>query len=85
MMTFKEYANLEEGSGLEFLSTFVPDALMNIIKRSANKERYIKAAELYKDIIGDKSRNVSKGQAIKKVADMVGLNIRDLNKVFTGV
>jgi hypothetical protein len=84
MMTFKEYSEMEEGSGLEFLSTFVPTALMNVIKKSVNKDKYIKAADLYRDITKDKSRNVSKNLAIKKVADLVGLNIKDLTKVLAG-
>lgn len=75
---------MEEGSGLEFLSTFVPTALMNVIKKSVNKDKYIKAADLYRDITKDKSRNVSKNLAIKKVADLVGLNIKDLTKVLAG-
>ena len=84
MKSFLEYTEeqeLEEGSGLEFLATFIPNALLDQIKKSVNKKKYIAAVDIYRKIMKDTTRSVDKNNAIKKAASSVGVNFKDLNKI----
>ena len=38
---------VSEGSGLDFLSTFVPDTVLNKFKKSVHKKKYLKATDIY--------------------------------------
>ena len=76
---------VSEGSGLDFLSKFVPDAVLNKFKKSVHKKKYLKATDIYRTIIKDKSRSVSVNDAIKKAADIVGISHRDFAKLMQNV
>ena len=90
MLTFESYNNLseefdsiqlDENSALEFLSTFVPDVILKAILKGAHKKQYALGLKAYYDMTNDKTRRLSKGEALNKAAGMVNLKARELQKV----
>ena len=93
MLSFNAYNNLsqefdsislDEGnwdSALEFISTFIPDAVLKTILRGAHKKQYALGLKAYYDMTNDKTRKLAKGDALNKAAGMVNLKARELQKV----
>lgn len=93
MLSFNEYNNLSEesdsitldegnwDSALEFISTFIPDAVLQSILKTAHKKQYALGLKAYIDMTNDKTRKLSKGEALNKAAGMVNLKARELQKV----
>lgn len=76
-----QIAQLEEEVGIALGKALLPKNILHLMKRIMHKKQYIEALKIAKTIMNDKSRDVSKAQALVKAAQVVGLDPRELNKV----